>query len=94
MPRDRLGLQIVMVAGDGERCRAVLTADDVLARLSGDEFVILRKTDALPEAADQLMTDLLRTISQPIQIGGQTVTLTANTQPNTKVLTIKAEVIK
>jgi len=23
MPRDRLGLQIVMVAGDGERCRAV-----------------------------------------------------------------------
>ena len=62
----------------GERCRAVLTADDVLARLSGDEFVILRKTDALPEAADQLMTDLLRTISQPIQIGGQTVTLTAS----------------
>ena len=62
----------------GERCRSMLPAADTVARLSGDEFIILHEELQGTAEAEMLMNDLLREIGKPIHIGSHALTLTAS----------------
>lgn len=60
------------------RLRGLLRHDDVAVRLGGDEFVLLLREVADGEAALQLAQRLLVAIAQPLQLCGQTVTVTGS----------------
>ncbi len=70
------------VAGDrvlrelGDRLRALLTADDVAARIGGDEFVVLRP-DSVPDESVVLAERLQRAVARPFRIDGYEIALTA-----------------
>lgn len=59
------------------RVRSVLRADDVLARLDGDEFVVLARASGEGEAAYDLALKVLSVFDEPFAIGGRMITLHA-----------------
>lgn len=60
------------------RVRAVLRESDTLARWGGDEFVVLLEADAPCEAARAVAEKMLQAVRQPVQLGGETVTVSAS----------------
>ncbi|MEO5696868.1 MAG: diguanylate cyclase [Burkholderiaceae bacterium] len=71
---DRLGHEAgdEVLAGTARRLEAVLRASDVVARIGGDEFVVLAsglRSDAEADALGQKMLDAFR---QPFEAAGQT----------------------
>ncbi len=71
-------------AGDALLCRVAerLTGaaglDDLVARISGDEFFVMRRRCATAEAAGALAERLLAALRAPILIEGQSVSLSAS----------------
>lgn len=55
------------------RMKQMLRAADTVARIGGDEFVVLLGDLAHPQEGTALMTRLLRDVAQPIQLGDQSV---------------------
>lgn len=55
----------------------VLRGDDTLARIGGDEFVLLLDLDS-PHACDAALARVLATVALPIQLGDHTVSLSAS----------------
>jgi diguanylate cyclase (GGDEF)-like protein/PAS domain S-box-containing protein len=71
-PGDQL-LQIV-----ARRMRAAVSSHDVVARMGGDEFVVVAPLMANVPAIDDLAFRLQTAVSAPIALDGQTVTVTAS----------------
>lgn len=59
------------------RLKAAARPSDIVVRLGGDEFVVLCRTITAPQAA-KLATRLVSVISEPMMLGGSTVTLSAS----------------
>ena len=55
-----------------------LRSEDVLARLDGDEFIVLLNDITKPKFASAVAEKILSAASQPIKIDGQTVAVTAS----------------
>ncbi|MFP3342332.1 EAL domain-containing protein [Halomonas sp. SIMBA_159] len=73
---DRLGLQVgdALLTAFAQRISHLLFGDDVLARIGGDEFVLL-----LHHGVEETFFEkLLASIRQPLLIEGQTIYLTAS----------------
>lgn len=64
-----------VVAG---RLRNVLRGSDTIARLGGDEFVILAGGGASPEYAADLAQKVLNTVSSPVSLGTECVTVSGS----------------
>lgn len=60
------------------RFSSVIRAGDNLARLSGDEYVILLNDIAHPKFAGSVADKLLQACAKPIKISGQEITLSAS----------------
>lgn len=58
------------------RLRHEVREADTLARVSGDEFVLLLEDDADEHVAAQVAQKLLRTLARPCQAGGQEIYIT------------------
>lgn len=54
-----------------DRLRACVRAPDVVARLAGDEFVILLDAVVAPEQAERVAQTVLQALHQPLVIGGR-----------------------
>lgn len=57
----------------GQRIRAALRRDDIVARMGGDEFAIIQVAPRQPADVSRLAERLLREIARPIEIHGQQV---------------------
>jgi len=73
---DQLGHDIgdQALRATAERLARTLRSGDTIARIGGDEFVLLLQSDN-PEP---VYSRILASVSEPLQIGGQTVNLTAS----------------
>lgn len=77
---DRLGHQ----AGDAvlvevaRRIRAVVRDQDTVGRLGGDEFAVLCPDLADADVADDIARRLVESVSRPVSVGGQPVTVGAS----------------
>lgn len=73
---DQLGHDIgdLALRATAERLTRALRSGDTIARIGGDEFVLLLQSDS-PEA---VYSRILANVSEPLQIGDQTVNLTAS----------------
>jgi diguanylate cyclase (GGDEF)-like protein/PAS domain S-box-containing protein len=73
---DQLGHGIgdLALRATAERLTRALRSGDTIARIGGDEFVLLLQSDS-PEA---VYSRILANVSEPLQIGDQTVNLTAS----------------
>jgi len=60
----------------GQRISAVIGLQDTLARLSGDEFAIVRRISA-EQSAEEYARDILRVFETPIPAAGQSIYVTA-----------------
>jgi len=60
------------------RLQACLRGTDTVARLAGDELVVIAPTAATPEAASIVATKILREIEAPATVVGQEVRLSAS----------------
>ncbi len=60
------------------RLRAEIRESDTVARIGGDEFVILLGGLERPENADAIVQEILKNISQPIEIDGHITQITAS----------------
>ncbi|PKQ38316.1 MAG: hypothetical protein CVT59_03585 [Actinobacteria bacterium HGW-Actinobacteria-1] len=69
------GDEIIKVVG--ERLTAASRAEDTVARIGGDEFVILARIGA-EEDADELATRLIADLSQPYEVSGRRVHASAS----------------
>jgi predicted signal transduction protein with EAL and GGDEF domain len=58
---------LVLVA---DRLKSALTASDTLARVGGDEFVVLHTDVGQPIAAGELAQHLIRLLSEPFELNG------------------------
>lgn len=61
-----------------QRLQGRLRRDEVLARIGGDEFVVLLKNAGNQADAENVANSLLECISAPIAIGGQTLSVGAS----------------
>ncbi len=68
----------VLLARVGKLLRDTVRSTDTVARLSGDEFVILLEYLEHPLQADELATQVLATLCQPIDIDGHGVVISAS----------------
>jgi diguanylate cyclase (GGDEF)-like protein len=62
----------------GGRLRRSVRTCDAVARLGGDEFVLLLEDVATRENVEGVARDLLRSLSEPIQLGGHECNVTAS----------------
>jgi len=62
----------------GRRLRASIRDADTAARLGGDEFVVVMTDLTQPEYASRLADKLLAVLSEPVDIGGRTVKVSAS----------------
>ncbi|BCJ46031.1 GGDEF domain-containing protein [Actinoplanes ianthinogenes] len=67
-----IGDQVLRLAGN--RLRAAVGAEDLVARLSADEFVVVATTPGATELAERLLHDL----REPLTIGGHELVLRAS----------------
>ena len=61
-----------------KRLRDVLRGPDIVARLGGDEFAIIQRGAATEEQAAHLASRIIRTVAQPHQVMGHTVSVGAS----------------
>src|SRR5205085_6471361 len=61
-----------------KRLRGVLRGADIVARLGGDEFAIIQRGAASEEQAAHLASRIIRTVAQPHQVMGHTVSVGAS----------------
>ncbi|HEY5081673.1 MAG TPA: EAL domain-containing protein [Bauldia sp.] len=71
-----VGDQIIKIIA--ERLRAVAAADDLIARISGDEFAIVQRGGRERIAAVMFAEKVAQAIAIPFDIGGREVSLTAS----------------
>ncbi len=71
-----IGDQLLMAVGS--RLLGVLRAGDTLARLSGDEFVILCEGLARPELAEHVAERALSALSPPFDVDGRSLQITVS----------------
>lgn len=57
------------------RLQAVIRTEDMLARIGGDEFVIIQTEAEQPESATALAERLIGTVEQPIELEGHTLSV-------------------
>ena len=62
----------------GKRLLDTVRQVDTVARFGGDEFVVLLEAISGPETAAQVATKILRALSQPYELAGRSLTLTAS----------------
>ncbi len=62
----------------GERLRSLSRSADTMARVGGDEFLMLLEGDADEQGAAQVATRMLATLSQPYSIGSREVTVSCS----------------
>lgn len=60
------------------RLKSTIRAEDTVARLAGDEFVILQVGMAQPVGASALATRLMKVLAEPYDIGGTQITCGAS----------------
>ena len=61
-----------------ERLRCVVRAADTLARISGDEFVLLLEDIGSPENAAHMVGSLLDKLAEPLQVDNTEISMTAS----------------
>ena len=61
-----------------ERLQALLAAEDLLARIGGDEFAIVQQRADQPAAVDALCGRLVEALAAPLEIEGQSLVLSAS----------------
>jgi diguanylate cyclase (GGDEF)-like protein/PAS domain S-box-containing protein len=61
-----------------ERMIATVRECDIVARIGGDEFILLQTAAAQPEASAQLAERLIQTLSEPFDLHGSHVTIGAS----------------
>ncbi len=61
-----------------ERLRTQVRESDAVARLGGDEFVVVLIDIARPEDVAQVARKILRTLSAPVDLGGDEIVLSAS----------------
>lgn len=69
-----VGDQVLRISAD--RLRAVVRPIDTVARLSGDEFVLLVSDLESAARAEQLARQILERFAQPMDLGGPSITIT------------------
>ncbi|MDP9142073.1 MAG: diguanylate cyclase [Pseudomonadota bacterium] len=69
-----VGDQVLRIAAD--RLRSVVRPIDTVARLSGDEFVVLVSDLETPARAEQIAQQILERFAQPMDLGGPSITVT------------------
>jgi diguanylate cyclase (GGDEF)-like protein len=62
----------------GERLRSLSRSADTMARVGGDEFLMLLEGDADEQSAAQVATRMLATLSEPYSIGSREVAVSAS----------------
>ena len=62
----------------GERLRSLSRSADTMARVGGDEFLMLLEGDADEQTAAQVATRMLATLSEPYSIGSREVAVSAS----------------
>ncbi len=67
-----------LLKGISERLRSEVRETDTVARIGGDEFVILLGELERPEIADSIIRDISKKLADPILVGGQLIYLTAS----------------
>jgi diguanylate cyclase (GGDEF)-like protein/PAS domain S-box-containing protein len=60
------------------RLVAAVRSDDLVARLAGDEFVVLAHDVRQPEEVDRLVAWLFDALSEPLSVNGRRLTVTAS----------------
>jgi diguanylate cyclase (GGDEF)-like protein len=68
----------VLLQAAAQRLRAALRTDDLVARLGGDEFAIVAPGLPTDEAALEMAADLVRVLSQPVDVDGVPVDVGAS----------------
>ena len=61
-----------------DRLRRAVRRDDVLARISGDEFVCIAEYDGQPQHATEIARKLHNALVEPFYCGGQSLSITAS----------------
>lgn len=61
-----------------QRLRSEVRDTDTVARIGGDEFVILLGQLDRPEKADIIIREILKNLSEPVQINGEMIYVTAS----------------
>jgi diguanylate cyclase (GGDEF)-like protein len=62
----------------GRRLRAVIRADDTVARIGGDEFVLLMEELKYPGQCEHALKRVLDTVAQPFSVDGKEVGVSAS----------------
>jgi diguanylate cyclase (GGDEF)-like protein/PAS domain S-box-containing protein len=77
---DRLGHRSgdLVLAAVGERLRSAIRTHDTVARLSGDEFVVLCEGLTEEHDAAEIATRLVGALQAPLELGGETLLLAAS----------------
>ena len=77
---DRYGHPVgdLVLQAVAKRLTATLRGHDFVARVGGDEFVVVQLNIAAPRDAEQLAERIVRVIAEPIGIGDQTITIGAS----------------
>jgi len=80
MVNDTMGHHVgdELVRQVADRLRDQLPHSDLLARIGGDEFVLMRRTGNDPRAAVEIGRDIARVLEQPFEIFGKVLTVTAS----------------
>jgi diguanylate cyclase (GGDEF)-like protein len=60
-----------VLVGVAQRLMAATRAEDTVARIGGDEFVVVAEIDASAAAAEAVMARIERALSEPIRFGDQ-----------------------
>ena len=77
---DSLGHDVgdMLLKSISERIRSTLRKSDMLARIGGDEFIVVLETIHTAEDAAYVCNKILETIDEPVVIGSQTLTISAS----------------
>lgn len=67
-----------LLQGIAGRLRSELRRSDIAARLGGDEFVVVLGDVPSKEEAARLVTKILESVSRPIRLGAQSLTVSAS----------------